>query len=175
MTGTTVTCDAVSNPGSPYRNSGFRIVGVGLTQGPWTLKAFARSTLTGQLSSLGDVPIQVTQSTLPPENFQATGSGNTVTISFSAPSGGPAVGGYAVDGSFNPTFSPAAFTVLVPTAGTYSGSLANGTYYLRVRSLAVGGAPGMSSNTRVGARSAPHHRSRQVPHRCPWLRPPRIL
>ena len=149
VTGSAVACDAVSNPGSPYRNAGFRIADVGLNQGPWTLKVFARSTLTGQLSSLGDIPIQVTQSTLPPQNFQATGSGNTVTVSFQAPAGGPAVSGYAVDGSYNPAFSPAAFTVIVPSAGTYSGSLGNGTYYLRVRSLAVGGAPGMSSETRT--------------------------
>ena len=88
---------------------------------------FARSALTGQLSSLGDVPIQVTQSTLPPQNFQATGSGNTVTVSFQAPAGGPAVSGFAIDGSWNPGFSPASFTVIVPAAGTYSGSLANGT------------------------------------------------
>jgi hypothetical protein len=149
VSGSAVACDAVANPASPYRNAGFRVVDVGLNQGPWTLKVFARSTLTGQLASLGDVPIQVTQSTLAPQNFQATGSGNTVTVSFQAPAGGPAVSGYAVDGSWNPTFSPAAFTVVVPSAGSYSGSLANGTYYLRVRTLAVGGAPGMSSETRT--------------------------
>ena len=149
VTGSAVACDAVPNTASPYRNSGFRVVDVGLNQGPWTLKVFARSTLTGQLSALGDIPVQVTQATLPPQNFQATGSGNTVTITFTAPAGGPPVSGYAVDGSWNPGFSPAAFTVFVPTAGTFSGTLANGTYYMRVRSLAVGGAPGMSSETRT--------------------------
>jgi hypothetical protein len=149
ITGAAVPCESVPDAASPYRNSGFRIVDVGLPQGPWTLRIFARSTLTGQLSALGDIPILVTQATLPPTNFQASASGNTVTISFSAPAGGPAIGGYAVDGSFNPGFSPAAFTVIVPTAGTHSGTLANGTYYLRVRSLAAGGAPGMASETRV--------------------------
>jgi len=149
VTGGAVTCDSVANPASPYRNSGFRFVDVGLQQGPWTLKVFARSTLSGELTALGDIPVQVTQSTLPPQNFQATSSGNTVTISFQAPAGGPPVGGYAVDGAINPNFSPASFTVIVGTPGTYSGVLGNGTYYLRVRSLAVGGAPGMSSETRV--------------------------
>ena len=34
LSGSPVTCDAVANPASPYRNAGFRVVDVGLTQGP---------------------------------------------------------------------------------------------------------------------------------------------
>lgn len=148
VTGSPVTCESVTNPASPYRNSGFRISNIGLQQGPWTLKTFARSTLTGELSALGDIPVQVTQMTLAPQNFQATSSGNTVTISFQAPVGGPPIGGYAVDGATNPGFNPGAFTVVVGAAGTYSGVLGNGTWYLRIRSLAPNGAPGMASETR---------------------------
>ncbi len=35
LSGGAVTCDAVANPASPYRSAGFRVVDVGLSQGPW--------------------------------------------------------------------------------------------------------------------------------------------
>jgi hypothetical protein len=156
LTGTQVPCASISDASSPYYPSGFRITDAGLEQGPWRLKVFARSTITGKLTGLGDIPIQVTQLTLAPQNFQATVNGNVVTVSFDAPAGGPPVGGYAIDAAFNPSFNPAAFTVVVPSAGSYSGSIANGTYYLRIRSLAPNGAPGMASDTRtVSVGSAP--------------------
>jgi hypothetical protein len=156
LTGTDIRCDGISDPLSPYHKSGFRIVDAALEQGPWILRMFARSTITGKLTGIGDIPFQVTQLTLAPQNFQATVNGNAVTVSFDAPSGGPPVGGYAIDAAFNPGFNPAAFTVVVPSAGSYSGSIANGTYYLRIRSLAPNGAPGMASETRtVSVGSAP--------------------
>jgi hypothetical protein len=148
LTGTPVACQSVTNPASPYRNSGFRIADISLQQGPWTLKTYARSAITGQISTIASTRVNVTQLTLAPQNFNASSSGNTVTISFQAPSGGPPIGGYAVDGAYNPGFSPASFTVVVGAAGTYSGSLGNGLVYLRVRSLAPNGASGMSSETR---------------------------
>ncbi len=150
LTGGPVSCDTFPNTGSPYRQSGFRISNVGLHHGPWTLRVFGRSTLTGLLTASAPVTVNVSQMTLPPRNFQASASGNTVTISFDAPAGGVAVGGYAVDGATNPDFNPASFTVMVPTAGTHSGQLGStGTLYLRVRSIATNGAPGMASETRA--------------------------
>jgi hypothetical protein len=146
---TQVVCDSVTNPSSPFRQSGFSITNVHLDAGVWHLRVMARSTLSNRLVSLADVPVTVTHLTLAPQNFQASANGNTVTVSFQAPSGGPPVSGYAVDGARNPDFSPASFTIIVPAAGTYSGELANGTFYLRVRSLAVGGGPGLPSETRV--------------------------
>ncbi|MEZ5286820.1 MAG: fibronectin type III domain-containing protein [Vicinamibacterales bacterium] len=148
LTGGAVACGSIGNPGSPYYGSGFRVTDVGLQQGPWTLKVFGRSTLTGNLTALSDLPVTVTQAAMAPQNFQASANGNTVTISFQAPSGGVAIGGYAVDGALNPGFNPASFTVIVGAAGTYSGALGNGTWYLRVRSLASNGAPGLASETR---------------------------
>ena len=146
---TQVACESVTNPSSPFRQSGFSIANVHLDSGVWLLRVMARSTISNQLVTLADVPVTVTQMTLAPQNFQASASGNTVTVSFQAPPGGPAIGGYAVDGAYNPDFSPAAFTVIVPSAGTFSGQLGTGTFYLRVRSLATNGAPGMATETRA--------------------------
>jgi hypothetical protein len=89
----------------------------------------------------------VSQLALPPVNFQASASGNTVTVSFQAPAGGPPIGGYVIDGATDPSFNPA-FNVIVPAAGTYSGVLGNGGYYLRVVSLSPPGSRGGVSETR---------------------------
>jgi hypothetical protein len=102
-----------------------------------------------------DIPVTVSPVTLAPLNFQASANGTVVSISFQAPTGGPPIGYYAVDGARNPSFNPASFTVIVPAAGTYSGSLAPGTYYLRVRSVSPGGAPGLASETRMVQVGAP--------------------
>ncbi|MCC7125631.1 MAG: fibronectin type III domain-containing protein [Acidobacteria bacterium] len=150
LTGSAVACETFPNSGSPYRQAGFHVSNISLAHGPWTLRVFGRSTLTGLLTASAPVTVNVSQMTLPPRNFQASASGNTVTISFDAPAGGIAVGGYAVDGATNPDFNPASFTVIVPNAGTHSGQLGStGTLYLRVRSLATNGAPGMASETRA--------------------------
>ena len=146
VTGTPVVCPSVSDPASPIRNSGFAINNIsGLSPGNWTLRVMSRSTLSGQFFTLPEVPFSIVNTTGAPGNFTASAAGNIVTISFTAPTTGPAVGSYVVDGALNPTFTPASFNVIVPAAGTYSGHLGNGVYYLRVVSLAPGGARGAAS------------------------------
>jgi hypothetical protein len=143
-----VVCDAIANPASPFRHAGFRVSDVYLDTGVWSIRVMARSTLSNRLEPLGaDIPVTVSQLTLAPVNFQATASGNTVTVSFQAPTGGPPIGGYVIDGATDPSFNPA-FNVIVPSAGTYSGVLGNGGYYLRVVSLSPLGSRGGASATR---------------------------
>jgi hypothetical protein len=126
-----------------FANSGFAISGVyALAQGNWTLRVISRSTISGQFTTR-DVPVTVVTAAGAPQNFMASASGNTVTVSFSAPTSGPPVGGYIVEAARNPDFVPAAFQVPVPGPGTYSGVVASGTYYFRAVSL-----------ERIGARIA---------------------
>lgn len=123
-----------------FANSGFSFNGVyALSQGSWTLRVLARSTISGQFT-VRDVPITVVTAAGAPSNFSASASGNTVTVSFGAPTSGPQVGGYIVEASQNSQFSPAAFQVFVPSPGTYSGAVASGTYYFRAVSLEPIGA-----------------------------------
>jgi hypothetical protein len=123
-----------------FANSGFSISGVyALSQGNWTLRVLARSTISGQFT-VRDVPVTVVTAAGAPQNFTATASGNTVTVSFTAPTSGPQVGGYIIEAARNPDFVPAAFQVPVPAPGSYSGAIASGTYYFRAVSLEAIGA-----------------------------------
>lgn len=131
-----------SCPGAsgPYAGSGFSFNGIyALAQGHWTLRVLARSTISGQFT-VQDVPINVVTAAGAPSNFTAGAAGNTVTVSFGAPTSGPPVGGYIVEASLNAEFSPAAFQVFVPAPGTYSGPVASGTFYFRAVSLEPIGA-----------------------------------
>lgn len=153
---TQVACPSITNPSSPFRQSGFTVSNVYLNPGTWTLRVMARSTLSNKLTAMGDIPVTVSHLTMPPRNFQASISGTLATISFEPPDSGPPVGGYALDGADDGTFQRTSFTIIVPTAGTYSGHLPNNrTFYLRVRSLAQGGGPGMASATQVVTTGTP--------------------
>jgi hypothetical protein len=144
-----VICPSISNAASPFRNSGFRVADVGLSQGPWTLRVLGRSTISGRLTPIAsDIAITSSLLVLPPVNFQLSGDGNTVTVSWEAPSAGPQISGYVIDLALNPDFSPVAANVPVPAAGTYSGSLGNGTWYFRVVSISTSGSRGGVSETR---------------------------
>ncbi len=146
---TPVVCPSVTNTASPYRNAGFRVKDVGLAQGPWTLRALGRSTISGKLTPVAsDIPFTSSQLVLGPTNFELTANGNTVTVSFQAPTGGPPISGYVIDLAHNPAFSPAAANVIVPTAGSFSGPLANGTWYVRVVTLSASGSRGDTSETK---------------------------
>jgi hypothetical protein len=131
--GTPVICSSFAD-GSQFRNSGFRFSNVGLEPGAWIIRIYARSTVSGQFVQYADIPVTVGSVPLAPVNFQASAAGNTVTVSWQAPSGGPAVASYLIEGAANPNFSPVAFALPVGAAGAYSGQLASGTYYLRVMS-----------------------------------------
>lgn len=130
-----------------FANSGFSFEGIyALAQGHWTLRVLARSTISGQFT-VQDVPITVVTAAGAPENFSAVASGTTVTVSFTAPTTGPPVGGYVIEGAPDPDFSHALFNIFVPAPGTYSGTMGPGTYYLRVVSLEpigarIAGTPG---------------------------------
>ena len=130
--GTPVVCPGISNPASPFRNSGFRFADVGLESGSWTIRVYARSTVSGQFVQYADIPITVGDLPPSPVNFQASASGNTVTVSWQAPAGGPSIAGYVIEVATNPSFNPVALSVGVGAAGTYSGQLASGRYHLRV-------------------------------------------
>lgn len=130
--GTPVVCPSVSNPASPFRNSGFRIVDVGLESGSWTLRVYARSTVSGEFVQVADIPVTVGDLPASPVNFQASAAGNTVAVSWQAPAGGTSIAGYVLEVATNPSFTPVAMSVGVGAPGTYSGQLASGTYYLRV-------------------------------------------
>jgi hypothetical protein len=131
-----VACPSASGA---FANAGFTISGIdALSAGSWMLRILARSTLSGLFTTL-EVPFTIGGQGVP-QGFTATASGNTVTISFSAPSGGPAVGSYLVEGAANSTFSPLLFSVPISRPGTYSGTIGNGTYHLRVVSLSPTGA-----------------------------------
>jgi hypothetical protein len=123
-----------------FANSGFSFSGVyALAQGNWTLRVLGRSTISGQFTTR-DVPVTVVTAAGAPQSFTATASGNTVTVSFAAPTSGPRVGGYIIEAARDAGFSPAAFQVFVPGPGTYSGAIASGTYYFRAVSLEPIGA-----------------------------------
>jgi hypothetical protein len=130
--GTPVVCPSISSPASQFRNSGFRFANVGLESGSWTLRVYARSTVSGQFVQFADIPVTVGDLPPTPVNFQASASGNTVTVSWQAPAGGTSIAGYVIEVATNPSFSPVALSLGVDAAGTYSGQLASGTYYLRV-------------------------------------------
>jgi hypothetical protein len=130
--GTPVVCPSITNPASPFRNSGFRFTDVGLEPGSWTIRVYARSTVSGHFVQLADIPVAVGDLPPSPVNFQASASGNTVTVSWLAPPGGTSIAGYIIEVATNPSFTPVALSVGVGAAGTYSGQLASGTYYLRV-------------------------------------------
>jgi len=147
--GTAVTCPSVSNTASPYRNAGFRVEDVALEPGPWTLRVTARSTLSGAYVAMADLPITIGSQLSPPLNFQATASGNVVTVSWLAPAGGAAIGGYALEIATRPDFAPVAHALVFASAGTYSGPIPNGRFYFRVASAAVGGGVSAPSATRI--------------------------
>lgn len=130
--GTPVVCPGISNPASPFRNSGFRIADVGLEAGSWTIQVSARSTVSGQFVQFPDIPVTVGDLPASPVNFQASAAGNTVTVSWEAPAGGTSIAGYIIEVATNPSFSPVAASLGVGAPGSYSGELASGTYYLRV-------------------------------------------
>lgn len=137
----------------PYAQAGFRVVGVGAgtppnyLNGTWMIDVFARSTISGGMIQLPEIPIQIGP-VLPqgPVGFQASASGNTVTVSFQPVPGGAAL--YQIQGSLNPSFSALAFSVNVPAAGTYSGQLGSGTYFLRVFARLPNGQWSAPSETR---------------------------
>jgi hypothetical protein len=135
--GTPVVC-ASQAPTSPYRNSGFRIPNVSLPEGPWTIQAYALMSLTGQVVQLPDIAINVGNQPQAPANFQASAAANTVTVSFQASPG--AVAGYDIEVATNASFSPLYYAVTVPSAGTYSGQLPSGRFYLRGRTRMQSGA-----------------------------------
>ena len=147
--GTPVTCASVSNPASPYRNAGFRVEDVALEPGPWTLRVAARSTLSGAYAAMADLPITIGNQLSPPLNFQATATGNVVTVSWQAPVGGPAIRGYVLEVDTTPAFSPPPHALPMASAGTYSGAIPNGRYYFRVASIAAAGGMRAPSATRV--------------------------
>lgn len=130
--GTPVVCPGVGNPASPFRNSGFRIVDAGLERGSWTIRVYARSTVSGQFVQFPDIPVTIGDLPASPVNFQASAAGNTLTVSWQAPAGGASIAGYILEVATNPSFSPVAMSVGLGAPGTYSGQLASGTYYLRV-------------------------------------------
>jgi hypothetical protein len=129
--GSAVVCPSIADPASPFRNAGFRFSNVGLENGQWILRVYARSSVSGQMVQFADIPLAVGTAPLTPVNFQASAAGNTVTVSFQAPAGGSPISGYVIEGATNANFSPPAFSVPVGAPGTYSGTLASGTYYLR--------------------------------------------
>ncbi len=132
-----------------YANSGFSFSGIdALAAGGWTLRVLSRSTLTGQFTTR-EVPFTVVAPAGVPQGFSASSSGNTVTVVFSAPSGGPPVGSYLVEGATNPAFSPMLFSIPVLNPGTYAGTLGNGTYYFRIVSVSPTGARIAASGTRT--------------------------
>ena len=147
--GTAVTCPGVPNPASPYRNAGFRVDDVALEPGPWTLRVAARSTLSGVYAPMADLPFTIGNQLSPPVNFQATASGNLVTVSWQAPGGGPAISGYVLEMDTTPAFAPPPYALPVAAAGTYSGALPSGRYYFRVASIAAAGGTRAPSATRV--------------------------
>ena len=93
--GTPVACPGISNPASPFRNSGFRIADVNLEPGSWTIRVYARSTVSGEFVQFADIPVHIGPvAPQGPINFQAAASGHTVTVSWQAP--GPGIAYYQV-------------------------------------------------------------------------------
>lgn len=140
------TCPTASGA---YANSGFSFSGIdALAAGGWTLRVVSRSTLTGQFTTR-EVPFTVVAPSGVPQGFSASASGNTLTVSFSAPAAGPVVARYLVEAATNPSFAPMLFSVPVLNPGTYSAPMPDGTYYLRVVSLSPTGARIAASGTRT--------------------------
>lgn len=131
--GSPVACPGGSGP---YAQAGFRVSGVGAGTGnyfygTWMVDVFARSTLSGEYIQLPEIPMTIGPvAPAGPVNFQATSSGNTVTVSWQAPGAGIAY--YQVQVATDSAFSNIFYRVDVPGTGPYSGDLASGTYYLRV-------------------------------------------
>ena len=148
--GTPVACPTANGV---YAQSGFRVVNIGagtgdFFYGTWMIDVFARSSISGELVQLPEIPVQIGPVAPPgPTNFEASAIGNTVTVSWAAP--GPGVAYYQIQVATNPTFSPITFHVDVPGTGPYSGDLASGTYYLRVYARSTSGVWSAPSATRV--------------------------
>ena len=141
-----VGCPSASGP---FANAGFSYSGIdSLAAGSWTLRVMARSTLTGQFITR-DVPFTVVAAAGVPQGFTASASGNTVTVAFSGSVGGPPPARYLIEGATHPAFSPMLFSIPVQNPGIYAGALANGTYYLRIVSIASSGARIAASGTRT--------------------------
>lgn len=138
--GTRVFPTACPTASGAYANSGFSFSGIdALAAGGWTLRVMSRSTLSGQFTT-HEVPFTVVAAAGVPQGFSASASGNTVTVAFSGPVGGPAVGSYLVEGATDPSFASMLFSIRVLNPGTYAGTLGNGTYYLRIVSVSPTGA-----------------------------------
>jgi hypothetical protein len=146
LTGTALTCPTASGM---FSGSGFRIANItGLGPGNWTLRVISRSTISGEFTTLPDIPFSVSNLTVAPTNLRVSGSGNTITLAWDAPTSGPPIGTYQIDFAFNSAFSPLNGQLVLPlTPTSVTGALPNGTWFFRVRSLAPSGAPGNVSNT----------------------------
>jgi hypothetical protein len=147
----------------PYANAGFRVTGIGAglgdwMNGTWMVDVRARSTLSGELVPLAEIPFVIGPAAPPaPENFQASAAGNTVTVSWQPPPGGGAAY-YQIQGSLNPSFAPLAFSINVPGTGPYSGQLGSGRYYLRVYARSASGvwsSPSLARQVDVALPTAP--------------------
>ncbi len=150
--GTPVACPTASDP---YANAGFRFVNIGAgvptgyLDGRWVIDIRARSTISGEMIQLAELPIRIGAVAPPaPVNFQASAvGGNTVRVSWEAP---PApVASYQIQGALDPAFSPIAFSLNVAAAGEYHGELASGRYYLRVYARTPSGQWSDPSDTRM--------------------------
>jgi hypothetical protein len=145
VSGTAITCPTATGV---FANSGFRIRNVVLSPGNWTLRVISRSTISGEFTRLSDIPFTVTNAAASPTNLRLVGgSGNSITVAWEAPVGGPPIGAYQMDLATNAAFTPISAQVVLPAnLTTATQSLPNGAWHLRLRSLAVGGAPGGVSN-----------------------------
>jgi hypothetical protein len=131
-----------------FANAGFTVSGIdALAAGSWTLRVISRSTTSG-LFTTHDVPFTVVSAVGVPQGFTASASGNLVTVSFGAATGVP-VGSYLVEGATDPTFSAMLFSIRVLNPGSYDGTLANGTYYLRIVSVSPTGARVAATGARM--------------------------
>jgi len=87
----------------------------------------------------------------PPQNLAVAVDGNTVTLTWQAPSSGSTPLGYLVEGSLSPGGATIAVFLVVDTSFVRT-AVPNGVYYLRVRS---GNAEGISVASNEVAASVP--------------------
>ncbi|MCA1586046.1 MAG: fibronectin type III domain-containing protein [Acidobacteria bacterium] len=133
----------------PSANSGFAVSNIfGLAPGNWTFRILARNTLTGDFDEALATNVLVDWRSPPARNLRLHATaGNGVTIAWDPPDGGRPVTAYRIEVGTNPSFVPLAAHVQVPVNVTSgSGTLPNGTWFVRIITESAYTNAGHSSN-----------------------------
>lgn len=145
MTGGAVACPAVQG-GSQFAGSGFTITGINsLPEGLWTVRAYARSTLTGQMTTVSSTNVRVFPGAAAPRNLRvANASGNNFVLAWDPPAEGPPVSAWFAEAAQNPSFAGSGYATIPGSTTSVPATLPSGTWYIRLAGVTAYG-PGDKS------------------------------